>query len=495
MTAIGVTCDSASVVLDGHVVLDRITLAIRPGEHCLLLGGNGAGKTQLLKLLAAERWPTPRADGRERRDYTDRYGRPLEPREVLSRIAFIGGERQDKYHRYDWNFTVRRIVATGVHGIARPIVRLTPAERQRVRSLIARLGLERLARRKFLTLSYGERRRVLLARALAMRPRLLLLDEPHNGLDAASRRLLDREITRLSRTRLTMVLSAHRAEDAPHGFERAVVLAGGRVVYDGSRITAPGSWLDAESPPPRRAAEAPALASGGTPLLELERASIFRDYRPVLRELTWRVGAGEHWAVVGANGSGKSTLLAAVYGWLPFDARSRVLRRGHADGGPIEHWRRRIGFVSPELQAEYLERVSLLDFVVSGLRLSFGLDHPPTRGETAAARRAIAFVGLTVDATRPIHVLSYGQRRLAVFARALVGKPEALLLDEPLTGLDRPLRSRVLQMLSGLAADGVQLVMAVHHTSDLPAVVDRRLVLEAGVGRVASRATKRHSPR
>jgi molybdate transport system ATP-binding protein len=494
VSSIGVVCEAASVVLDGRAVVDAVNLTLAPGEHCLLLGANGAGKTQLLKLLAAERWPTPRPDGRERRGYSDGTGRPLETREVLPRIGFVGGERQDKYYRYDWNFTVHRVVATGVHGLARPIARLTPVERARVRRLLVRLGLVPLARRKFLTLSYGERRRVLLARALAMRPGLLLLDEPHNGLDGEHRRWLDRELQRLARTRLTLVLSAHRADDAPRGFDRAVVLERGRVVYDGPRATVPGVWISPERLPAPTAGRASAPRRLG-PLIELEQASIYRDYKPVVTDLTWRIGPDEHWAIVGANGSGKSTLLAAIYGLLPFDARSRVIRRGQSHDDPMAQWRRRLGLVSPELQTEYLDRVSLLDFVVSGLRLSFGLASPATRAERFAARRALRLVGLEVDSATPAHVLSYGQRRLALFARAIVADPEALLLDEPLTGLDAVMRAAILHRLAGFAAAGVQLVMAVHHPTDLPDAVRHRLELAEGTGRVAPHGANRHSRR
>jgi molybdate transport system ATP-binding protein len=492
--SIGVVCEAASVVLEGRAVVDSINLTLAPGEHCLLLGANGAGKTQLLKLLAAERWPTPRPDGRERRSYTDATGRPLEPSEVLPRIAFVGGERQDKYFRYDWNFTVQRVVATGVHGLSRPIARLTPIERARVRRLLVRMGLVPLARRQFLTLSYGERRRVLLARALAMQPGLLLLDEPHNGLDGEHRRWLDRELRRLARTRLTIVLSAHRADDAPHGFDRAVVLERGRVVFDGPRVAAPGVWIAPERPAAPAARRAIA-ARPREPLIELGQASIYRDYKPVVTDLNWRIGPDEHWAIVGANGSGKSTLLAAIYGLLPFDARSQVVRRGQSHDDPMVRWRRRLGFVSPELQGEYLDRVSLLDFVVSGLRLSFGLTAPATPAERSAARSALRLVGLDVDTATPAHVLSYGQRRLALFARAIVGHPEALLLDEPLTGLDAPMRAAILHRLASFASEGVQLVMAVHHPTDLPDAVRHRLELKQGMGRVASLGTNRHSRR
>ena len=492
MSGTGVRLERVSLDLGGRRVLRALDLDVAPGERVLLLGANGAGKTQLLKLLAGERWPTPRsgrlstrrdASGdRDGRRYRNARGREEALPDLKPRIALIGGERQDKYLRYEWNFAVQRVVGTGCHGSDRPLTPLTRTEVARVRGALKRLDLWRLRLRRFLTLSYGERRLVLLARAMAGRPRLLLLDEPYNGLDRRCRALLDRELRRLARTRLTIVLAAHRAADAPRRFERAIVLERGRLVHDGARAAVRGAWL---APPPRRIGAAPTRArspapGAGAPLLELRNVDLHRDYRLVLRGVNWRLAPGEHWAVLGANGSGKSTLLSCLYGDVPAALGGEVRRRGHARGTPLSGWRQRVGLVSPELQADYFERLTLLELVASGRRASIGLAWPVSARERVQARAALRRVGLTLDPRRDARDLSYGQRRLALVARALVRRPEALLLDEPLTGLDAPTRSRVLRLLDRLAAEGVQLVVAAHHATDLPRAINRLLVLRGG---------------
>jgi molybdate transport system ATP-binding protein len=505
---LGVELERVKLVLGGRAVLRDATLAVEPGAKCLLLGANGAGKTQLLKLLAAERWPTP--TGRERRVYRDGAGETLGIPEILDRVAFVGGERQDKYVRYEWDFTVQTVVGTGCHGVERPLRALRAEERARVRALLRRFDLWGLRRRRFLTLSYGERRLTLLARALAARPGLLLLDEPYNGLDATARATLDRELARLARSRTTIVVSAHRAEDAPDGYGLVFVVEAGRVSYAGPRAAAPGEWLReaaaageptaparrsraAATPAPsgvaaareigtraRDAARTNGLVSGAAPLIRLRGVDLHRDYRPVLSGLDWDVARGEHWAIVGANGSGKSTLLRFLYGEFPAALGGIVERLGHEPGTHLEEWRRRVAFVSPELQADYRDRVTVEELVVSGLRASVGLGEPPTVTERRRARAALRRCGIVDWAKRPFHELSYGQRRLALLARALVLRPELLLLDEPLTGLDAAWRARVRALLSAVAAEGTQLLMAVHHAEDRVPEVRRVLQLRNG---------------
>ncbi len=493
-----IACHRAALVLGGRTVLGPLDLDIPAGSRLLLLGPNGAGKTQLLKLLGGERWPTPTARGDEYRHYYSADGALVETTEALPRIEFIGGERQDKYYRYDWNFTVQRVVSTGVHNTVRPIVRLKPAERSRVRALLKRFSLERLARRRFLTLSYGEKRRVLIARALAGNPALILLDEVHNGLDTQTRRVLDRELCRLAQRGTTLVMAAHRVDDVSSLFGRAVVLRDGQIEYDGPLADAPQHWLTLEGQ--GASCALPSIASSEQPLLELRDAWLYRDYRPVIRGLDWTVGAGEHWAILGANGSGKSTLLQAVYGLLPFASRGQVRRRGYELGVHIEEWRRRLGFVSPELQTEYLDDLSVEEFVVSGERLSFGLLRRATAAERRRAHAALELVGFSGSFGASVRILSYGQRRLVLFARALVLKPEALLLDEPLTGLDAPFRAQVRALLSSLAQSGVQLLVAAHHATDLCPEIGHLLEIRNGRGRillrnaVAKSRVDRHSP-
>jgi molybdate transport system ATP-binding protein len=482
MPGIGVSLKRCELRLGGRRVLDEVDLDIAPGEKWLLLGANGAGKTQLVKLIGGLRWPN--ATGRERRVYCDARGKPLDMVEVRERLSYVGAESQDKYARYGWNHTLEQVVTTGLFGTDIPLDVPTPAQRRRVAGLLTRFALAPVAGARMLEVSYGQRRLALVARALAARPGMLLLDEVFNGLDDGHRRLLARALDGVRRSRVTLVATAHRAEDVPAGITHAAYLAAGRVRHVGLQ----GALRQLASG--ERVAAARRAATGGrrgadVPYLELLQANVFREEAPAIVDLHWALRDGENWAVTGRNGSGKSTFLGVLYGAYPIALGGSLLRRGQPKGTPLEEIRRRMAIVSPELQAEYEPGASLEELVVSGLRDSVGLHTPATRLERSAARDALAALGLLPLASRRARDVSYGQLRMALFARAFVKRPELLLLDEPFTGLDPARRRELRRELSRLAQGGTKLVIAIHHIDDLPPEVNRRLHMKQGRGAVA----------
>src|SRR5579859_2573099 len=136
-----------SLQRQGRVVLENVSWTIQPGQRWVLAGGNGAGKTQLLKIIAGAVWPTvaesekSSAVAHPSRRYRWRHETFLTPMEVQEEIAYVGPERQDKYERYGWNYTVGEVVGTGLYRTDIPLNTLTPADRSRVAALLKRLAL------------------------------------------------------------------------------------------------------------------------------------------------------------------------------------------------------------------------------------------------------------------------------------------------------------------------------------------------------------------
>jgi molybdate transport system ATP-binding protein len=219
------------------------------------------------------------------------------------------------------------------------------------------------------------------------------------------------------------------------------------------------------------------------PLITLSNIELFRDYRPVLKRFDWTINRGEHWAIMGANGSGKSSLLMMLYGDLHPALGGGIVRAGHAKGTPIAKWKKRVGWVSPELQADHFHAGTLENVVASGRYSSVGLNDAITASDRNIARAGLALVGLDGFQQRGVREVSYGQLRLALLARALVNQPELLLLDEPFTGLDAHWRSLMQRALENVIATGTQVVMAVHQKDDLIPSINRQLKIEKG-GRI-----------
>src|SRR5277367_1478515 len=170
---LAISLHAVSVRRGAKWVLRDITWRLQPGERWALIGDNGAGKTQLLKLLCGDVWPTPRGGVRARRQPGDGQVRSyhvgrrrIDLIEAKRRIAYVGAEQQDKYVRYGWNLRVHDLVATGLHRSDLLLLPVTPAQAKRVAAALRACGLQRLASREFLTLSYGQKRLALLARAL-----------------------------------------------------------------------------------------------------------------------------------------------------------------------------------------------------------------------------------------------------------------------------------------------------------------------------------------
>jgi molybdate transport system ATP-binding protein len=215
-----------SLVLGDHTILDEVSFELRAGERWALIGTNGSGKTMLLKMIRGDMWPTP--TGRERRVY--RFdGGAGEAASSKHLIAYVGAERQDKYVRYDWDLTVTQVVTTGLFDEDIPLTKPSAAQRAKVDRMLRRFGLWGLRSRKLLSLSYGQRRLTLVARAFVSDAKVLLLDEVFNGLDIRAKEKL-RKALEAPRERHAWIITSHRPEELPRNVTHVARIAAGRMV-------------------------------------------------------------------------------------------------------------------------------------------------------------------------------------------------------------------------------------------------------------------------
>jgi molybdate transport system ATP-binding protein len=456
-----VNLDHVDVDLAGTPVLRGVTWRLVRGEHWGIVGANGSGKSTLLGLIAGTIWPAPE---RGIRRYDFGAGEETDAVRAKSEIALVGHELQDRYARLAWNFTSLEVVLSGIYRTDIPRRNPASGERERALGVLRRLGVAELAVRRFLELSRGEQRRVLIARAVAFGPTVLLLDEPASGLDAAARTALE-AMLELVAQECTIVCAAHVPDDLPRLFRRYLFVDRGRVqaFERADPARAPSARLAAAVASSAEAGSPSAAERrAGTPLIELERADAWLAGRRVLHAVTWRLMPGEHWLVTGANGAGKSSFLRVLHGQLRPALGGRVA--WPAFGNPRNIWelRRHVAWVSPELQAAYRYPSTVRACIASGFTSSVGATRAPSAEEAHRIEELLEELELAPLAERLLSTLSYGQARRALLGRLLANRPRVLLLDEPWEGLDAPNASLLSTTLERVAAAGTQLVCASH---------------------------------
>jgi len=452
---------------------------IRRGEQWAVVGANGSGKSTLLGALYGN---TPTCAG------VIEYGMNG-PRAILSEglypegaIAMVSVEQHRAlvasamdYHQARWSpiedresLSVRDIVFEGA----------VRSARRKWRGVAGLLDLDISLSRSITSLSNGEMRKVLLARALITSPQLLILDNPFAGLDTHSRRRLRLILRTLMKGGLPIVVATARLDEIPAATTHVLYVEQGRVLVQGRkravlrhpRVKAILGTPPETAPPPRLCWRRTVRSAGvpGRPMIEIRRANVAYDKVAVLQNVSWTVRAGENWVLRGPNGSGKSTLISLILGDNPQayanDIRLFGIQRG--SGESIWEIKERIGWLSPELQFHYYGDVTCYEVVCSGLYDTIGLYRDCSLREARAVRHWMRILGVFSWAHTPFGALSDGQQRLVLLARALVKEPPLLIFDEPCQGLDAVHRRRVLAILDQIAAQPQTTVIYVTHHAD-----------------------------
>lgn len=222
--------DAVSVVRGDRTLLDRASLKLALGEHTVILGRNGSGKSTLVKLIAHQIHPLGgsgvRVFGSDRWDVF----------ELRRRIGIVSSTLQIDFAANE-PLGVRDAVLSGFfasQGLWRHHA-VTDAMREQADQALEQMGITHLAERQMATLSTGESRRTLIARALVHQPKALLLDEPCAGLDPATRRQFLDALRHLARGGVTLILVTHHIEEILPEIARVVMLRDGRIIGDGPR--------------------------------------------------------------------------------------------------------------------------------------------------------------------------------------------------------------------------------------------------------------------
>lgn len=218
--------------------------------------------------------------------------------------------------------------------------------------------------------------------------------------------------------------------------------------------------------------------------IDLENVSVVRRGHSILTDISLRVAPGSCCAVLGPNGSGKSTLLAVLSGYM-WPTSGTVCIGGQTYGQvELALVRRRIGLIEPSRSPTFDERMSVREVVATGL---FGTIRLPLHEEVSSVawdrvENEIRSFGLVGLANETFSQLSTGEQMKALLARAMIGAPRLLLLDEPTAGLDMGARAACIGVLDRLLRrpDHPTVVMISHHLDELPCSVDQVVLLKQG---------------
>jgi iron complex transport system ATP-binding protein len=232
-------------------------------------------------------------------------------------------------------------------------------------------------------------------------------------------------------------------------------------------------------------------SNGRLTTLEVRDLRVERGGTTILDGVNWRVERGQHWVILGANGSGKTSLLSALTGYLtPTAGEISLLDRtyGRADWREL---RKQIGIVSSAVRQMMADDEPALETVASGKYAMIDFWGRLSRADKNRARQILRQIECTHLAKRPWRVLSQGERQRALIGRALMARPQVLILDEPCAGLDPAAREHFLQFLQrlGTGKNAPTLVLVTHHVEEIMPVFSHVLLLKNGCALASGKKT------
>jgi len=471
--------EGLSVSFGGVIAVDEVSLRAEPGAITSIIGPNGAGKTSVLNLVCGYLRPEAGAVRLGNRDVT---GQPAQT------IARAGIARTYQTTQLFENLSVRenleiavrrgRLGSIGVALAGRPAS--GAEERETVEGLLAFVGYSGPVEQLASALPHVDKRLVEIARALAIRPAVLLLDEPAAGLGLKDTADLGRLLRRIADAGVAVVIVEHDMSLVMEISDHVYVLDAGACIAEGppARVRSDQqvreAYLGARDFASERRERDAATAVGDDRVLEVAGLTAGYGAAPVLEDIALSLRDGEMAAVLGANGAGKSTLMRTVTG-LHRAERGSVRLAGLDITAFTANRAARAGLMLVPEGRQVFPELNVVDNIRLGAYTRRDFDD---RAEVEAMLDR--FPQLRARATRRAGLLSGGEQQMLAIARGLVGRPKVLLLDEPSLGLAPALINELFDVLVELRDEGISILLVDQMAGLALSVADRGYILESG---------------
>ncbi|MBB5514329.1 peptide/nickel transport system ATP-binding protein [Rubricella aquisinus] len=475
-------------------ILDDVSVDLNAGEVLGIVGESGSGKSMTALAIMGLLPKQAHASGQIMLE-----GRDILPLPDRAKQAIRGQEIAMIFQEPMTALNPLHSIGDQVAETVRLHTRASRAEaRARARDVLDRVGLSgpRFPLTKYPhELSGGQRQRVLIAMAIALRPKVLIADEPTTALDVTTQAEVLSLLTRLvEEDGMGLILITHDLAVVANIAQHIAIMEQGRIVEAGKVDTV---FARQDHPYTRKLFAASAhqpdrtMARGDTPVLEVR--DLVRDYALPRKHLfakqehfravngvSFTLRQGENLGLVGESGCGKSTLARAILGLEPVQGGDIHLNGARVTDGMTFAQRRGIGVVFQDPYGSFNPRHKVGRLVAEPFHL---LDDPPGRAERRErVADALRDVGLHADdMDKYIHAFSGGQRQRIAIARALVIRPSVIVLDEAVSALDVSIRAQILDLLAELSAiHTLSYLFISHDLSVVRAITDRVLVMKDG---------------
>lgn len=451
--------NEVSIALDDQRSLNLKNLKLQKGESLLICGDNACGKSllgQMIKGTFSQLLTTSDILNIDRPSTIELISFDVE--ETILAIDRYNDDSENLEGGIDWGRTALEVIGESEHSHA----------------AIEMLDIASLLDKPFKVLSTGQVRKVLLAKAIAAKPQLLILDEPFAGLDIGSQQRLSSALSALINAGQSIIIIDFFHQELPENIRKILLLDDGKnAIFDTrEKVLSSSIWqqhnkIDVRLPHHLPDCHHYEHLDKTQAFASLRQVKVSYDDNLVFDALDWDFMPNQHWRLAGPNGCGKSTLLSLINGDNPkaYGQDITLFGRKRGTGETVWDIKRHYGLISAQFHRDYRASTSVLGAIVSGFFDTIGLYDTPTDTQIEIAHQWLELLGLSSLAKQPFSQLSYGEQRLVLIARAVVKLPLILILDEPCLGLDNHHRAQVLALVDYITRHSNTHVLFVSHDS------------------------------